>query len=403
MFMPSILLTNSIAAASNPWYGFRLRPQRTPNTGSPQKSLTFVRNIFYVKCHELYLARMQEAGRTGRRIVESRQSPIGNRPQSASLPYSQTAGGTSADAARLGACATVIGRLKIGPAILALLVLAMPVAAQQTKNRTPRPGAPESNWVNINADHQTQEGHIYHLRGSARVETTDELVTADEIDYDDDTGNAQARGHVHFENFANGDKIDCDHGEYNYNSSTGRFFLVRGTSPAKVQTRPGILTTSNPFYFEGQWAERLEDRYVLHDGYITDCKMPNPWWRLTGPKFDIIPGDRALAYRAVFRIRSIPLFYAPVLYKSLKRLPRKSGFLTPNIGNSSIGGKMIGAGYYWAINRSYDMSYRGLLYTQRGLAHDFGFRGKVTPGTDFSVTLYGVNDTGLKQNGQIIQ
>jgi LPS-assembly protein len=244
---------------------------------------------------------------------------------------------------------------------------------------------------------------LYHLRGNARVESTDSLLTADEVDYDDDTKEALARGHVHFENYVNGDKLDCDHAQYNVDSETGKFFLVKGTSPAKVQSRPGILTSSNPFYFEGQWAERLETKYVLHDGFITDCKMPDPWWKLTGPKFDIIPGDRALAYRAVFRIRSIPIFWAPALYKSLKRLPRKSGFLTPNIGNSSSRGKMLGTGYFWAINRSYDLSYRGLWYTQRGFAHDFGFRGKVKPGTDFGVTVYGVNDTGLKQNGVIVQ
>ncbi len=286
---------------------------------------------------------------------------------------------------------------------LAALALALPALGQELRNRTPRPGAPEKDWVNIDAVYKTVDGHWYHLRVSVRVETSDELLTADEVDYNDDTGDATARGHVHFEHYVNGDKLDCDHAEYNYNSETGKFYLVKGTSPTKIHTRPGILTSSNPFYFEGQWAERLETKYILHDGFITDCKMPNPWWKLTGPKFDIIPGDRALAYRAVFRVRAIPLFYAPVLYKSLKRLPRKSGFLTPNIGNSTIGGRMVGSGYYWAINRSYDLTYRGLWYTSRGFAHDFGFRGKVKPGTDFGVSIYGVYDTGLKKDGVITQ
>lgn len=287
--------------------------------------------------------------------------------------------------------------------ITGAVALAFAAQAQQLQVRAPRPGAPEKNWVNVSAVSQEVNGPWRYLRGSVRLETSDALLTADEVDYNYDTKDAFARGHVHFEDFKDGNVLDCDHAKYNVDDETGEFYAVRGTSPAKIQARPGILTTSNPFYFQGEWAQRLEDRYVLHNGFITDCKVPEPWWRLTGPKFDIIPGNRALAYKAVFRIKSLPLFYAPVLYKSLKKLPRKSGFLTPNIGNSSLNGKMIGGGYYWAINRSYDLSYRLQYFTQRGFAHDVGFRGKIRPGTDFGVSVYGVNDTGLKQNGVVIQ
>ena len=233
---------------------------------------------------------------------------------------------------------------------------------QQLKSRTPPPGAPEKNWINVDAVNQEVDGPWRHLRGSARVETNDSLLTADEIDYNSETAKALARGHVHFEHYVNGDVMDCDHAEYDLDEESGKFYLVKGTTPAKVESHPGILTTSNPFYFEGKWAERIEDKYVLHDGFITDCKVPKPWWRLTGPKFDIVPGDRALAGIAPSsRIRgSVPIFYAPVLYKSLKKMPRKSGFLTPNIGHSTTRGYMVGGGYYWAINRSYDLTYRGL-------------------------------------------
>ena len=67
-----------------------------------------------------------------------------------------------------------------------------------------------------------------------------------------------------------------------------------------------------------------EEKYILYDGFVTDCKVPRPWWTLTGPKFDVIPSDRAVAYRTVFRLRGVPMLYMPVLYKSLKRSPRNS-------------------------------------------------------------------------------
>ena len=52
-------------------------------------------------------------------------------------------------------------------------------------------------------------------------------------------------------------------------------------------------------------------------------------------------------------------------------------------------------GYFWAINRSYDVTYRLLDYTSRGYAHHLEFSGKPRPGTDFYAILYGVQDRGV--------
>ncbi len=117
--------------------------------------------------------------------------------------------------------------------------------------------------------------------------------------------------------------------------------------------------------------------------------------------FDIVPGDRAIARSTTFRIKNIPILYLPYFYKKLGKNPRQSGFLTPNIGNSSYRGYMIGLGYYWAINPSYDATYILQYFTQRGPAHTVDFRGKPNDVTDFNFSLYSVQDTGLPLgNGQ---
>ena len=280
---------------------------------------------------------------------------------------------------------------------------AVPNAANPNQRvLTPRPNAPGPNEVFVDSVTQEVDGALRHLRGQVRLETSDKRLEADEMDYNEDTGDAEVRGHVRYENFIDGTKLQCDHGKYNVNSETGIFYDLTGTSQPKIVSRPGLLTTSNPFYFEGKWAERQENRYIVHEGFITDCKVPKPWWRLTGPKFDIIPGDRAISYHSVFHIRGVPIFYLPAYYKSLKKLPRKSGFLEPSVGRSSLFGEFFGLGYYWAINRSYDLLYRGVYYTARGLASTVDFRGKVKPGTDFDFNLYGVNDRGIDiGNGQV--
>ncbi|HEX8986233.1 MAG TPA: LPS assembly protein LptD [Bryobacteraceae bacterium] len=248
-----------------------------------------------------------------------------------------------------------------------------------------------------------KDGEWYRLRGESVVQTNSFLLKADDIDYNEDTGDVDARGSVYLQNFDGGDELWCQRAVYNVNDETGTFWDVRGESPTKIEARPRVLTSSNPFYFQGKWAERLKEKYILHDGFITNCKMPKPWWTVRAPVFDIIPNDRAISHRAVFRLRRIPLFYAPYYFKSLKDMPRQSGFLTPNIGNSSTRGQMIGGGYYWAINRGYDVSYRGQYFTERGLAHTVDFRGKPFRGTEFGGYVFGIQDRGIQRGNKLVK
>ncbi|HWB99320.1 MAG TPA: putative LPS assembly protein LptD, partial [Bryobacteraceae bacterium] len=245
---------------------------------------------------------------------------------------------------------------------------------------------PLGEWE-VRAIDQKTEGSVRHLRGHAEIEGPTLLFRADEIDYDEETKELRARGNVYFEQYERNEKIWADNVEYNTETETGKFYNVRGEGKPRIDARPGILTTANPYYFQGKWAERKGEKYILHNGFFTNCKMPNPWWRLKGPRFDIIPDDHAIAYKSTFLVRRFPLFFTPFFYKSLERLPRRSGFLMPNIGNSSVLGTMIGVGYYWAINRSYDVTYQVQDFTSRGYAHHVDLRGKPRAGSDFDVIL----------------
>ena len=257
----------------------------------------------------------------------------------------------------------------------------------------------------IRAATQNKEGEWYRLRGSVELETSELILRADEVDYNEKSGYAEARGNVHFQQLVTGEELWAERVEYFLNEQTGKFFRVRGKSlpkPTKNE-RPGTLVSTSPFLFEGDWAERLKNRYILYRGFITTCRLPKPWWVFQGPKFDIIPGDRAVGRNAVFRVRRAPVFFLPVAYKSLEEAPRRSGFLLPSIGNSSRWGKILGLGYYWAPDRSYDMTYRFQWFSQRGFAHHGEVRGKPTQDSDFNAVFYGVDDKGLKlENGDRI-
>ncbi len=277
-----------------------------------------------------------------------------------------------------------------------------PLVAPTTGQASAIPvGAPPKGIVEVSAVRQESDGDWRHLRGAAEIRTSDSYLRADEIDWNVATGEAEARGGVYFKSYLRGEELWADRVEYNLKTQSGKFYQVRGNSQVKFDSRPGLLRTNNPVYFQGTWAERLGDRYILYDGTLTNCDPQQPWWTLRGPKFDIIPDDRALAYHSILRIKHLPVLYAPIFYKSLKEEDRRSGFLTPTFGNSSRRGLMVGTGYYWAISRSFDATYLSQYFSQRGFAHNAEFRGKPSRTSEFTSYVYGVNDRGeLLDNGQ---
>ena len=248
---------------------------------------------------------------------------------------------------------------------------------------------------------QEIEVKVHRLYGEpkrpAQVRDSRMLFRAQEIEWDTDTGDFHAKGDVYYHSFEKNQEIWASRVEYNTEEQTGKFFDVRGDTQTGGAVRPGILVSNNPLHFEGEWLERDGERYTLHNGWITNCKIPVPWWRLKGPRFEIIPGDHAISYKSRFLVRGVPLFYAPIFRVSLLKQPRKSGFLTPNIGNSTRRGGMVGAGYFWAINRWSDATYRIQDFTARGLTHHLDFRAKPREDASFDAVLYGVQDRGDTQ------
>lgn len=268
------------------------------------------------------------------------------------------------------------------------------VKPHQKRENAPPPGE----TLYRSDESQERIGSVVILRGNAEVENTGAILKADQIRYDQESGLAEARGNVHYTDFDRGDEVFADRADYDMKNESGSFYVVSGSTPGHVNPRPGFLTTSEPLRFEGDWAERIKDRYILYEGTLTNCPPGTSWWTLSSPRMIIIPDDHALAYKALLRLKGIPLLWVPAFYKSLEKEARRSGFLTPNVGNSSSRGVMVGAGYFWAINRSYQVMYRPQYYSVRGFAHTVDFSAKPTQNTSFDAYLYGVADRGLPQS-----
>jgi hypothetical protein len=82
------------------------------------------------------------------------------------------------------------------------------ILAQDRPAKPIRAGACSVAEICIDGITQKQDGDFMYLRGECKIETTETLIQADEIDYNTQTHWAHARGHVHFESFDDGDKLD---------------------------------------------------------------------------------------------------------------------------------------------------------------------------------------------------
>jgi len=279
---------------------------------------------------------------------------------------------------------------------LALALGALPAAADVAVPLEPREGG-----IEILADAQQSIGRKSIYRGNVEFRSGGIVVTADEAEYDDETGELEARGDVHYRNLNGNEDLFAEKVAYDVREETGTFYETHGTVSSASQAGARILTTDNPFFIEGPLVTKAQNTYRVHDGTVTNCDPQSKWWTVRAPKTTIRPGDSATIHRGVFRLKGVPLLYVPVFKKSLERVPRKSGFLTPSIGNSSRFGAVLAQAYYWAINRSYDATVNGTIYTSRGFAAEASMRGRPTENSSFDAVFFGVEDRGPKQpNGE---
>jgi LPS-assembly protein len=250
--------------------------------------------------------------------------------------------------------------------------------------------------VEIKSDEQQKTGDLYHLTGHVRLDYLGMSLTADQMDYNAESGEVHAQGNLHFLRPQQNEDISGTEGTYNLRNSTGTFFHAIGSIGARVRGKASLLTTSNPFFFEAEKVEKVEDgSYRVHDATITVCTLPDPTWRFAAPNATIRPEESAYIYHSKLRVFGFPVFYFPVFYRSLRHIPRSTGFLMPTVGNNSRLGTFIGDSFFWAINRSMDAEIGGQYLSKRGWSQVGTFRMRGPSASYLNVSYFGVVDRGL--------
>jgi LPS-assembly protein len=247
------------------------------------------------------------------------------------------------------------------------------------------------------ADDQGWKANVWTGTGRVVFLYRDYVLHADKVIYNQATTEVEAEGHVQVQGGPNDVLINADHGDMRLNLHTGRFFQVSGSQGVRSAGRTVVYSTANPFLFSGRvLIQTGEGSYRLVDGSMTNCRLPKPDWRLISRLIELNNGE-ASTRNTTFKFLGIPLFYLPYLRHPIDDTGRETGFLIPVLENSTIKGFVAGEEFYWAINRSMDMTVGSEYYSKRGWAPKGDFRYKGAGLDHLTIRWNALLDRGVEQ------
>ena len=279
-----------------------------------------------------------------------------------------------------------------------LLLLAVPCPAQQV--RLP---SGKGQYAELSSDGpQTRKGEVFIADKNVDLQYATMRLRADHLEYNDTTHDSLAQGHVQFD-YEN-EHLEADEARFNFTTGVGTFANVRGSIRILRRPNPVVLVSDNPLYFEARQVERYANNvFVVHQAWITICDQERPTWQMFAPRARIRLNKSVALVNANFRLFKVPLLWLPYATAPAGQKIRQSGFLLPDIGNSSTKGYVFGDAYYWAPTTWADATVGVQDYTKRGSSQRAEIRLRPAENTLFSYTYYGVIDRGLPNaNGVLV-
>lgn len=192
----------------------------------------------------------------------------------------------------------------------------------------------------------------YFATGNVVLTKKDRKLTADFVRLDHKNMILYATGHIIMttgEDILSGTSL-----EMNLETETGR--LYDGT----------IFFSANHFYIKGNKIEKVgKDSYTADKAIISTCDGDRPAWKITGKNLKVTFDGYGHINYATLWAKNIPVLYSPFLVFPVK-LKRQSGFLPPQMGSSDRKGLEYIQPYFWAIDKSSDMTFYEHYMEERG-------------------------------------
>ena len=249
---------------------------------------------------------------------------------------------------------------------------------------------------------QRRQGDLYIADGDVDIRYGNAHLRADHVEYNNATFESLARGHVIFD--YDNQHLQADDAQYNVSTGHGLFHKVRGTISIERRPNPSVLLSDNPLYFEASEVERFPaNLFVITHAWITICDPEHPKWQFFAPHARVQLDKSVALVNANFRVFRVPLLWLPYATAPAGRKIRQSGFLIPDIGESSRKGFIFGEAFYWAPNPWMDATIGSQYLSRRGALTRGDLRAKPFENTSVNYSYFGVDDRGLFNSAGIRQ
>jgi LPS-assembly protein len=254
--------------------------------------------------------------------------------------------------------AILIGVLQLG---IAALLSSAPAAWAQTRGPVIiSDGGQESTIV---ADQIQQVGGPTDLlvaTGNVEITQGATRLLADRVELNRDTGEVVAQGKVVF--FDGQDRLVGERVDYNLKTGTGIVYN-------------GSTSTAPYYHLTGERMERVGDGiYQVRRGTFTTCEGDDPIWSFKFGSSDVDLNEALYGTGASFWVRNIPIIPFFPFFGAAIRRERQTGFLFPEVGNSSTKGLFLKVPFFWAISDSQDLTVGLDTYTKRGVGVEGEYR-----------------------------
>ena len=288
-----------------------------------------------------------------------------------------------------------VRRAAVCAALLCAFLAAPRAAIGQAKAKKPPAEFASGGEATLEADQQRAVGKIYYADGHVDVRYQNARLRADHVEYDSENQVVTARGHVQLDYMTQ--NVEADDARYELKTGRGTFHNARGTFALQRRASATLLISPNPFYFYAEEADRLdENTYQIRKAWITVCDPGRPTWKFYAPKATVRLKKTVHLENGNFRVLSIPVLYLPyVTFPAEQR--RTSGFMIPDVGDTTQKGFVFGDSVYWAPLDWLDVTAGASIYSSRGWAQKGQLRMRPWENAQLDASYYGVIDRGLKQ------
>ena len=236
--------------------------------------------------------------------------------------------------------------------------------------------------------HATNRGAAEDDRGNrtgfylVNVEITCDDITlyADEVRWTAEL--LTATGHVFLQQ--QGLSVAAERLEWDRATRRATFYQAVGWAKVSgnLADRGSFNALEADLQFSVEKLERIGPRtYKLTNGWWSSCAQPVPRWEITTSSGTYVVGERLIARNAVLRVKKIPVFYTPIIYYPLGEDDRSTGFLMPTYTASSAQGSGLSNAFFWAIDRSQDVTFYHNWFSKAGQGAGAEYRFASGPGS----------------------